>query len=438
MPAPLRAFISSTMDDLGNERRAVAARLRELHIEPVNAEELPPDGRPSWSLIENEIKSCQLFILLLGEHYGWIPDKGRGAGEGRSVTHMEALTAREHNLIILPFLKRLRAKTTNNADTTARDKFRKEIENWESGYFRQTFDWADDLARRVGEAVSSVLAQALLREFQAKTAQASVQQGRSEHVQMSDLHTTLASASWISTTAVLLAGAGMSIAAGYPTAASLTELLVREMGIDASGPDVLFRHGFADVADIFEDQFGRQALLDRVVSAFSHPGAFGPTAAHMSAVRLFRVIVTSNFDQLFEAACGAQGIPFEVVTPALPSELKPTDLCRLIFKIDGSIGQPDSLVLSKNDVSAAANSAHFWNAVSKMLEGNPLIVVGHALRDSPSKRIPQASVHVGGAYVSPFLSSAESILLKQYGLTGVRADADSFMIAYEQARASRR
>jgi hypothetical protein len=58
--------------------------------------------------------------------------------------------------------------------------------------------------------------------------------------------------------------------------------ITREMGIEAPGPDVLSRDGFAEVAESFEGLNGRKALIDRISSAVLHPGAFGPTPAHIA------------------------------------------------------------------------------------------------------------------------------------------------------------
>jgi hypothetical protein len=445
MPAKLRAFISSTMEDLGNERRAVAARLRQLNIEPVNAEQLPPDGSSSWALLEDEIKSCQLFILISGQSYGWVPSAGPGSGGKRSVTHMESVTARKNGLIILPFFMALKAGEAATDDTKARDAFRKEIQNWEGGFFRQTFSWADELADRVGDSVSTVLGQALRRELQAKSAFASVEQAGFKHSTSersgpkdfppaTDLHSIVAEAAWVSPTSVLLAGAGMSIAAGYPNALSLTKVLLDEMNISAASVDELTRHGFVAVAEIFEQKFGRETMIDRISGALLHSDAFGPTRAHIAAVRVFDAIVTTNLDLLFEAACRAVGIPCVVVSPTEPSIPEAAQDGLVIFKINGSIERPESLVFTKRDVAAANMKATwFWDSIKQRLAGNSLIVVGHALRDASAKLVPGAGVHAGGAYVTPFLSAADTLLLDRYNLTGVRADADSFMIAYEQA-----
>ena len=67
MPQKLRVFISSTMEDLANEREAVVARLKAFNLEPVNAEGLLPTGETSWNVIEDEIRSSHIFVLILGE-----------------------------------------------------------------------------------------------------------------------------------------------------------------------------------------------------------------------------------------------------------------------------------------------------------------------------------------------------------------------------------
>ena len=75
--ASLRIFLSSTMtDELENERAAVVQRLRLFNFEPVNAEGWLPDGGGIWATIERQIRESDLFVLILGERYGWIPKAG--------------------------------------------------------------------------------------------------------------------------------------------------------------------------------------------------------------------------------------------------------------------------------------------------------------------------------------------------------------------------
>lgn len=76
LSSKLRVFVSSTMKDLGDARRAVVERLRSLNLEPINAEDMNPDGRSSWDVIRSEIDTSNLFILLSGESYDRRPPNG--------------------------------------------------------------------------------------------------------------------------------------------------------------------------------------------------------------------------------------------------------------------------------------------------------------------------------------------------------------------------
>src|SRR6218665_1617280 len=100
MSGKVRVFVSSTMEDLANERQAVVRQIEDLALVPVNAEALSPSGEKSWDLLKSEIETCHIFVLILGESYGWIPSED--AAE-KSVTHMEADYARDLQIPILPF-----------------------------------------------------------------------------------------------------------------------------------------------------------------------------------------------------------------------------------------------------------------------------------------------------------------------------------------------
>jgi DNA-binding PadR family transcriptional regulator len=165
MRRKLRVFLSSTMKDLANERLAVRQRLSDLDLEPVNAEGWGPNGSKSWTRIQGEIESSDLFVLILGERYGWIPDIGPGAGSGLSVTHLEFREARRLQIPVLPFLKHLSYDTDRlSEDAQRRDQFRREVTDWAEGQFVAEFELAPDLAAKVGRS----LIELLVDEFQAR------------------------------------------------------------------------------------------------------------------------------------------------------------------------------------------------------------------------------------------------------------------------------
>lgn len=122
MPGKVRVFISSTMEDLANERQSVVEQVADLGLEPVNAEGLLPNGAASWDLLAEEIQTSHIFVLLMGGRYGWIPTSGPGANQGKSVTHLETDLAKASGLPILPFVKRLKY----GADSTSDDAFQRD------------------------------------------------------------------------------------------------------------------------------------------------------------------------------------------------------------------------------------------------------------------------------------------------------------------------
>lgn len=167
MGRKLRAFISSTQKDLFNERAAVIKCLEDLNIDPVNAERWQPDGKKPWDRIEKEIKTSDIFILILGYSYGRIPTDGPGSELKISITHLEFRTAREEGKgekKILPFLKRLDYETDPKSnDAKKRDSFRAEVRDWAKGYLAGTFEAATDLAEKVTQSVSRLLDEYQLR-----------------------------------------------------------------------------------------------------------------------------------------------------------------------------------------------------------------------------------------------------------------------------------
>lgn len=210
------------MKDLGDARRAVAKRLHSLNLEPVNAEGMHPDGGTSWDVLRAEIESSHLFILISGESYGWIPDTGPGAGEGRSVTHMEAIHANSIGLPILPFFKVLRYESPRETDDAkARDRFRREIADWGAGRFRQEFEWSDELDRLVADALLDLFQSSVLKDLTARARPENLLPMTSQKVGSSRITIP---AGYIGQDPVLFAGAGVSASAGLPTAAIMIEL----------------------------------------------------------------------------------------------------------------------------------------------------------------------------------------------------------------------
>lgn len=409
------------MEDLGNERRAVVQQLLSMGIEPINAEDMSPVGRPSWETIRSEIDQCHLFVLILGDRYGWEPDSGYGAGTGLSVTHLELQAAREGTKLVLAFMKKLRYGA---AVDVKRDLLRREVSDWANGVFRQDFEWADELARKVGASVTSLFTDALHKQL-VRRADAT-----------SGVNTIVLAAPRAgnavlkpSTEKVLLAGAGMSIAAGYPTALLLMGILANDLWGQQQDASQLMVYNFSELAAYYEAVVGRKELENRIAEVLDTPQAVLPTPAHMKAVRAFRNIVTTNYDMLFERACELQGLTYRVV---YPFDAAPGDEFEglTIYKLVGSALAPHTLILTSDDLPRVAQGQVFAK-VQDLIAHNEIVVIGHSLRDGNVQILlkHRDSKHEA-VYVSPSTAAIEDMVLSRYGFKRVRATADDFMSTF--------
>lgn len=93
-----QVFVSSTYEDLQEERQEVMHALLELDCIPAGMELFPAANEDQWSLIQGVIDDCDYYIVISGGRYGSIgPD-------GFSYTEMEYRYAVEKGKPIIGFL----------------------------------------------------------------------------------------------------------------------------------------------------------------------------------------------------------------------------------------------------------------------------------------------------------------------------------------------
>jgi uncharacterized protein DUF4062/SIR2-like protein len=435
MSSQVRVFISSTMKDLANERAAVARQVEQFNFEPVNAENWLPDGSKTWDRIEKELLSSHLVVLILGESYGWIPPEGVGAGQGRSVTHMEATAARKAGIPILAFVKRLdydSPRGTRNAKQ--RDAFLQEVQSWSGGLYTTDFGLAADLSVKVGAALVNVLSESYLKEqVRAQYTRAiSLPPEPAARLEPLDPNPELMGL-LREKRAVLLAGAGLSLSAGYPAAHALSELLIADAFQRGSkGLNLGLSGSIQEIAENFETAYGRPALLKLLQSALSPPLNVSPTPAQLEAVRLFRTVLTSNLDELLEAACREAGLDFEVITG--DGEVPPPSDRRAIIKIAGSVSQPESVIITALDAwETRSKKPRLWLSLRELLDTNALVVVAHSLRDINVKALVKGrSRRLPGYIVGNEIGTFDALRFKQLGLEPIFTDAETFFRTYSQ------
>ncbi len=93
-----QVFVSSTYEDLQEERREVMQALLELDCIPAGMELFPASSEDQWSLIKRVIDDCDYYLLIIARRYGSTNDKGI------SYTQMEFEYALSKGKPIIAFL----------------------------------------------------------------------------------------------------------------------------------------------------------------------------------------------------------------------------------------------------------------------------------------------------------------------------------------------
>lgn len=81
MDKKYQVFVSSTYEDLREERQEIMHALLELDCIPSGMELFPAADEDQWSLIKGVIDECDYYILILGGRYGSISPDGVGYTE---------------------------------------------------------------------------------------------------------------------------------------------------------------------------------------------------------------------------------------------------------------------------------------------------------------------------------------------------------------------
>lgn len=109
-----QVFVSSTYEDLREERQEVMQALLELDCIPSGMELFPAANEDQWTLIKGVIDDCDYYVVVIGGRYGSI---GRG---GVSYTQMEYEYAIAQSKPVIAFLhKDPGALPANKCEKTA-------------------------------------------------------------------------------------------------------------------------------------------------------------------------------------------------------------------------------------------------------------------------------------------------------------------------------
>lgn len=142
-----QVFVSSTYEDLREERHEVIQALLELDCIPAGMELFPATDEDQWSLIKRVIDECDYYIIIVGGRYGSI------GPQGISYTEQEYRYALEAGKPIIAFLHKTPAnitvaKTETNPDSKVLlEKFRTLAQQKMCKYWENSSDLGSVVSR---------------------------------------------------------------------------------------------------------------------------------------------------------------------------------------------------------------------------------------------------------------------------------------------------
>ena len=143
-------FISSTYDDLKEERKKVQDTILSMCHFPIGMEMFSAADEEQWEIIKETIDSSDYYVLIIANRYGTLIEEGENMGI--SYTEKEYKYAKSKNIPILAFIidKSVpRLENQRESSIKAQRKLNKFIEEVKTGRMVQWWKTGDDLASKV-------------------------------------------------------------------------------------------------------------------------------------------------------------------------------------------------------------------------------------------------------------------------------------------------
>jgi hypothetical protein len=175
-------------------------------------------------------------------------------------------------------------------------------------------------------------------------------------------------------------GAGVSVSAGAPSWGQLLDTLRTGVRLKEAEAEAFQGLGPLDQAGVLEqlyaDQHGSRAAFGRAVAAAVDLPRYGLAPALLASLPSAGAI-TLNYDRLFEMACSDAQRPRTVMPENIPAVGN-----NWLLKLHGSVSQPDSIVLTRDDYLGYNSSREALSALVKAhLLTHHLLFVGFGLAD---------------------------------------------------------
>lgn len=154
MEKKYQIFISSTYEDLKEERKKVQDTILSMYHFPIGMEMFSAADEEQWEIIKETIDSSDYYVLIIANRYGTIIDKGEDRGV--SYTEKEYRYAKSKNIPILVFIidKSVpRLENQRESNTKSQKKLMEFIKEVRTGRTVEWWETKEDLALKISNAL---------------------------------------------------------------------------------------------------------------------------------------------------------------------------------------------------------------------------------------------------------------------------------------------
>lgn len=175
----------------------------------------------------------------------------------------------------------------------------------------------------------------------------------------------------------IFVGAGVSMAAGYPSWLNLLKEIGEELGIRSS--DI---HDLAALAQWHIGESGNATRVKNIIKQEIAKDRPLPDTVEILARLPVRHIWTTNYDRLVERAFAAISRPLDAVSGAKDLSLKASPGATRLYKMHGSVDRLDDIVISTDDYELyRSKRGAFIPLLQAHLSSMSMLFVGLSLTD---------------------------------------------------------
>jgi hypothetical protein len=158
----LRVFISSTINDLQEERMAVADAINEnIFWESVYAESFTARSESPREVCLEKVRRSNIYVGIFKDRYGYIPSENNP--QGYSAVVLEYYEAKNNQLPIFIFIDKNDSKREKKLI-----EFIKVITDFDKGHWRKEYSTTDELVQSTIEAVNREITKISVETINAK------------------------------------------------------------------------------------------------------------------------------------------------------------------------------------------------------------------------------------------------------------------------------